>query len=128
MRATDFIKEGDIIKNKFGMKQQQKGKDKYKYNEKIAQDIPMFDPRSHTGVLPSHTGSGARGLEPFKRFEVRDVSDAVARMYGITQDGTEVYLSAGQTSLIHALADSYNRGGFTDQDLEKINLNPEDLD
>ena len=126
MRARDFIAEGDVIKNKFGLKQQQKNKQQYKYNEKIARDIPMFDPRSQTGVLPSHTGSGAGGLEPFKRFEVRDVSDAVARMYGITQDDQEVYLSAGQISLIHALADTYNRGGFTDMDLEKINLGPED--
>ena len=126
MRATDFIKEGDVIKNKFGLKQQQKNKQQYRYNEKIAQDIPMFDPRSQTGVLPSHTGSGAQGLEPFKRFEVRDVSDAVARMYGVTQDDQSVYLSAGQSSLIHALADTYNRGGFTDMDLEKINLGPED--
>ena len=128
MRATDFIKEGDIIKNKFGMKQQQKGKDKYKYNKEIAQDIPMYDPQSRTGILPSHTGSGGRGLEPFKRFEVVDVNNAVARMYGVTQDDLTVYLSAGDKALIHALADTYNRGGFTDMDLEKINLNPEDMD
>ena len=126
MRARDFIAEGDVIQNKFGMKQQQKGKDKYKYNEKIAKDIPMYDPRSGTGILPSHTGSGARGLEPFKRFEVVDVNANVARMYGVTQDDLTVYLSAGQNSLIHALADTYNRGGFTDMDLEKIDLGPED--
>ena len=125
MRARDFIKEGDVIKNKFGLKQQQKNKQQYKYNEKIARDIPMFDPRSQTGILPSHTGSGPQGLEPFKRFEVRDVNDAVARMYGVTQDGQSVYLSAGSRPLIHALADTYNRGGFTEMDLEKLQLSGE---
>ena len=128
MRASDFIKEGDIIKNKFGMKQQQKGKDKYKYNEKIAKDIPMYNPRTRTGILPSHTGSGAQGLEPFKRFEVKDINANVAYMYGVTQDDLTVHLSAGHKSLIHALADTYNRGGFTDMDLKKINLGPGDED
>ena len=127
MRASDFIKEGDVVKNKFGLKQQQKNKQQYKYNADIANDIPMYDTVNHRGVLPKHLKNYSKPetVVPFDHFETIEASNTVSHIYGVTESGDYVRLSTAHTILADALVDAYNRGGFTSQDLKTIKLGDE---
>ena len=122
MRAREFLLEGDVIKNKFSLKQQQKGKDKYEYDTVIANDIPMYDTVNHRGVLPKHLKnySMPETVVPFDHFEAIETSANAAHIYGVTDSGDYVRLSTAHATLAKALVDAYNRGGFVDRDLTKF--------
>jgi hypothetical protein len=128
MRARDFIAEGDVVKNKFGLKQQQKNKQQYRFNPDIANDIPMYDTVNHRGVSPKHLKNYSKPetVVPFDHFETIEASDAVSHIYGVTDSGDYVRLSTAHTTLAKELVNAYNRGGFVSQDLKKIKLGDED--
>lgn len=128
MRATDFIKEGDVIKNKFGLKQQQKNKQQYRYNAAIANDIPMYDTVNHRGVSPKHLKNYSKPetVVPFDHFETIKAGESSSHIYGVTDSGDYVRLSTAHSTLADALVDAYNRGGFTSQDISKVKLGNEE--
>ena len=96
--------EGDVIKNKFAMKQAQKGKDKYRKT-----DIE----------IPTRDG------EPYDRFDYKETeSGSNAHIIGII--GNKGYkISTAPLQLAKTLVDMYNRGGFTDKDIKQ--LDPKDV-
>jgi hypothetical protein len=121
------INEGDVVKHKFGLKQQQKNKTKYRFYQEIKDDIPVFDRGTHSAILPKYIESHRHpeNLEPFDHFEVQpSVSGVNGRMLGITKDGMKVFFAASRLETAKALVDAYNRGGFSDLDIEKVPLEP----
>jgi hypothetical protein len=130
-RAVDMyksnIEEGDVVKHKFGLKQQQKNKTKYRFYQEIKDDIPVYDRGTHSAVLPKYIENHRHpeNLEPFDHFEVQpSVSGVNGRMLGITKDGMKVFFAASRLETAKALVDAYNRGGFSDLDIEKVPLEP----
>jgi len=125
MKSSEFITEGDVIQHKFGTKQAQKGKDKYTHNADIAGEIPMFDRAGMrnipTGVeYPDHVTAKFEA-EPYDHFEVKPLSNGKnAHIMGITKDDYEVQISTSTLEVSSALADAYNRGGFTDKNIRRI--------
>jgi len=119
--------EGDVVKHKFGLKQQQKNKTRYRFYQEIKDDIPVYDRGTHNAVLPKYIESHRHpeNLEAFDHFEVRpSVTGTNGRIIGVTHDGLKVGFSSTRLEIAHALADAYNRGGFSDKDLEKVPLEP----
>jgi hypothetical protein len=117
------LQEGDVVKHKFGLKQQQKNKTKYRFYQEIKDDIPVYDRGTHNAVLPKYIESHRHpeNLEPFDHFEVQpSVSGVNGRILGITKDGMRVLTSVARLELAKVLADAYNRGGFSDKDIEKV--------
>jgi len=45
---------------------------------------------------------------------------------GITNDGYQVQVSTTSIEIAEALADAYNRGGFSNQDIQQIPLGSDD--
>jgi hypothetical protein len=123
--AADRAKlgEGDVVKHKFGLKQQQKNKTKYRFYQEIKDDIPVYDRGTHNFVLPQFIENHRfpENLEPFDHFTVEpSVSGVNGRILGITKDGMKVLVAATRIKLAKALADAYNRDGFSDEDIEKL--------
>jgi hypothetical protein len=121
------INEGNVVKHKFGLKQQQKNKTRYRFYQEIKDDIPVYDRGTHNAVLPKYIENHRfpENLEPFDHFEVRpSVTGTNGRIIGVTHDGLKVGFSSTRLEIAHALADAYNRGGFSDKDLEKVPLEP----
>jgi len=119
------VTEGDVVKHKFGLKQQQKNKTKYRFYQEIKDDIPVYDRGTHNAILPKYIESHRHpeNLEPFDHFEVQpSVSGVNGRILGITRDGMKVLTSVARLELAKVLADAYNRGGFSDKDIEKVPL------
>jgi hypothetical protein len=117
------VTEGDVVKHKFGLKQQQKNKTKYQFYQEIKDDIPVYDRGTHDFVLPQFIERHRfpENLEPFDHFTVEpSVSGVNGRILGITKDGMKVLVAATRIELAKALADAYNRGGFSDEDIEKL--------
>lgn len=109
-KASLSLDEGQVIQGKFGKSG--------KYYKNTDVQIPMYDPvkkRNATNNTPGNT-------EPYERFEVEPASDRVSHIVGITKDGQKLRLATSIDQLARVLVDLYNRGGFTDQYLEKINL------
>lgn len=126
--AEQQVEEGDVIKHKFAQKQAQKGKDKYKHNADIANDIPMWDPIKKRNIpggvdYPSHYVDRST-LEPYDHFEVEPTGTKNGgAIIGITQKGERVRISSTTNiDIARALADAYGRGGFTDKDIQKVPL------
>jgi len=121
------VTEGDVVKHKFGLKQQQKNKTRYRFYQEIKDDIPVYDRGTHSAVLPKYIESHRHpeNLEPFDHFAVEpSVSGVNGRMLGITKDGMKVFFAASRLETAKALVDAYNRGGFSDLDIEKVPLEP----
>ena len=96
--------EGDVIKTKFATKQAQKGKDKYK---KVDVDIPVH-------------ASG----DDYDEFILYSKDNKIGKIIGKHED--EYYqLGTAPYELASVLVDLYNRGGFTDKDIKK--LDPKDV-
>jgi len=117
------VTEGDVVKHKFGLKQQQKNKTKYQFYQEIKDDIPVYDRGTHDFVLPQFIERHRfpENLEPFDHFTVEpSVSGVNGRILGITKDGMKVLVAAARIELAKVLADAYNRGGFSDKDIEKV--------
>ncbi len=116
------VAEGDVIKTKFINRQAQKNKTPYVFNQEIADRIPMYDPKGRFGTYHK-SGELLHGDEvPFARFEVVEKNDRIASLIGVAPDGKKFVISTSPPKLAHALADAFNRGGFTDLDLQPINM------
>ena len=103
-KLHETIETSNVIKNKFAMKQAQKGKDKYRKT-----DIE----------IPTRDG------EPYDKFDYKETeSGANAHIIGIV--GNKGYkISTAPLQLAKTLVDMYNRGGFTDTDIQQ--LDPSDV-
>jgi Gene product 88 len=121
MRAKEFtiINEGEVIHHKFGMKQDQKGKTPYYKNPDI--EVPMYDPKLGRAWHEAYSGNNPQ--EPFDSFEVVPASKTAGHIVGI-KDGKKVRISTAQQPLADVLVNAYNRGGFTDVPLQKVQLAP----
>ena len=131
MKSSEFISEGDVIQHKFGTKQAQKGKDKYKFDAEFAKDIPKFDTVGKRNI-PSgieYRDVDYDKLVPYDHFEVAPTrSGKAAHILGVYNDGNREYKVQTSTTTIdaaEALVDMYNRGGFTDKEMRKIPLGGE---
>lgn len=124
MYGDEHVAEGDVIKTKFINKQAQKNKTPYVFNQEIADRIPLYDPKGRFGTYHK-SGELLHGDEiPFSRFEVIEKNDRIASLIGVAPDGKKFVVSTSPPKLAHALADAFNRGGFTDLDLQPISLGP----
>jgi hypothetical protein len=103
-KLHETLEASNVIKNKFAMKQAQKGKDKYRKT-----DIE----------IPTRDG------EPYDKFDYKETeSGANAHIIGIV--GNKGYkISTAPLQLAKTLVDMYNRGGFTDTDIQQ--LDPSDV-
>ena len=105
------VTEGDVVKHKFGLKQQQKNKTRYRFYQEIKDDIPVYDRGTHNFVLPQFIERHRfpENLEPFNHFTVEpSVSGVNGRILGITKDGMKVLVAAARIELAKVLADAYN--------------------
>ena len=116
-----LIKEGDVIRTKFSTKQSQKAKDIYQRQSDVADDIPVYDPKTGRSVLPKF----AKGHEvPFQKFIAQSVSDRVTRILGITDDGKQIAVSTfgAPIEFVEQFVDALNRGGFSKVPIQKVPL------
>lgn len=121
--SSEIIVEGDVIYNKFANKQAQKNKNQYQHNSEVAAMIPMYNPNTRQNAPAGHfTGEE----EPYDHFEVQKVSSNVAHIIGVTQSGKKVQTSTTNVEVAHALADAFNRKGFTDKEITRVPFSPDD--
>ena len=113
------VAEGDVIRHKFAIKQAQKNRTPYYKNPDI--EIPQYDPDRRAVYHPT---LAAGQPEDFDHFEVEERSPTVARIIGITQQGQRIVASTTSLELANALVDAYNRGGFTDKDIQRVPVGP----
>jgi hypothetical protein len=114
LHRTKDVAEGDVIRTKFATKQAQRGRDQYHKVEGI--DIPVFD-REVGRALPPNL---AKDPVPFESFYVKP-GKTTFQIMGILPNGEEYGTgTTGSKELANALADAYNRGGFTDTDLKRV--------
>jgi hypothetical protein len=117
------VVEGEVIKANFGQKFNPKlGRtvqtSPYKRNPDI--EVPMYDPVKnrvwHKAISdPNHK-------EPFDHFEVERIGSS-ARIIGVTKRGKRIVTGTTPShELADALADAYNRGGFTDKHIERVRM------
>ncbi len=111
--------EDDNVIRSLAHKQAVKNTTPYRYNADLAADIPRYD-----SVKRRHIPAGFEQDNPnavaYDRFEAVPVNDRIANVVGIAPDGSRVKFSTTTIKLANALADAYNRGGFTDQDIQKV--------
>ena len=110
------IMEGDVVRTKFATKQAQRGLDKYKPVEGI--EIPVFDRAVNRSMPPDL----AEDPEKFASFYAIPSSRSnAAYIMGVRDNGEEHKTSTtGNMELADALADAYNRGGFSAQDIRRV--------
>ena len=112
------IMEGDVIRTRFATKQAQRGLDKYRPVPGLK--IPVFD-RARGGSLPPDL---AQDPEPFARFYAQPTGRGNAtHIMGVRENGREYITSTTNSEeLAAALADAYNRGGFSAHDIQPVRL------
>jgi hypothetical protein len=118
------MNEGDVIHTKFATKQAQRGRDRYHKVEGL--DIPVFD-RAVGRAMPPNL---AKDPMPFDHFVARRgkiMNRGVTKqgnwysIIGVLPNGKEYTASTTPSEqLANALADAYNRGGFSDTDLKRV--------
>lgn len=118
------MNEGDVIHTKFATKQAQRGWDRYHKVEGL--DIPVFD-RAVGRAMPPNL---AKDPIPFDHFVARRgkvMRRGVTKqgnwysIIGVLPNGKEYTASTTPSEqLANALADAYNRGGFSDTDLKRV--------
>ena len=111
--------EDDNVIRSLAHKQAVKNKTPYRYNAEIAADIPRYDivKRRH---IPAGFDQDNPNAVAYKRFEVVPSNNKIASIVGVAPDGARIKFSTTTVELANALADAYNRGGFTDQDIQKV--------
>ena len=122
------MNEGEVVKGRFGQKfvptlGRTIQTSPYQRNPDI--EIPEYDPAKNRVWREGISASDSR--EPFESFETRrsDLGTAT-HIIGITQSGQRVQISTTTSEeLAQVLADAYNRGGFTDKNIERVSLSPE---
>ena len=112
------VMEGDVIRTRFATKQAQRGLDKYRPVPGLK--IPVFD-RARGGSLPPDL---AQDPEPFARFYAQPTGRGNAtHIMGVRENGREYITSTTNSEeLAAALADAYNRGGFSAHDIQPVRL------
>jgi len=122
------VVEGEVVKGRFGQKfvptlGRTVQTSPYQRNPDI--EIPEYDPAKNRVWREGVSDPDNR--ESFERFETRrsDLGTAT-HIIGITQSGQRVQISTTTSEeLAQVLADAYNRGGFTDKNIERVSLSPE---
>ena len=111
------IAEGDVIRTKFATRQAQRG---HKYRPVEGLEIPVFD-RAQGHSLPPDL---AQDPEPFVRFYAQPTGRGNAtHIIGVRENGKEYKTSTTNSEeLATALADAYNRGGFSAHDIQRVRL------
>ena len=122
------VVEGEVIKGRFGQKfvptlGRTLQTSPYRRNPDI--EIPEYDPVKNRVWRAGVSAPDSR--EPFERFETRQSDLGTAtHIIGIARDGQRVQISTTTSEeLAQVLADAYNRGGFTDKNIERVSLLPE---
>jgi hypothetical protein len=101
LKEISLIEDADIINTKFA--------------QKLANKRGMYKvPGLSIPVSPSDQ-------TPFIRFETED-GPKHSYIYGIRPDGRKEKISVGSKKVTDLFAQIYNSGGYTDRDIQKINL------
>ena len=107
---------GDVISTKFMQQQSAKNKTPYSYQKDVGSNIPLYDPKGRSGTYHK-SPDRAKGDElPFERFESEG-----QKIIGI-HGKNRVTVSTTRPDVAKALADAYNRKGFSDQSIEKVRI------
>lgn len=111
------VQEGEVIHQRFG---QGKKRSTFRKNPDI--NIPHYDPKRMTVYHPDYPGRGEP--ESFANFQVEPSKYSnVFKIIGITKDNNKVQVSTTTSKdLADALVDAYLRGGYTDTDIERVEL------
>lgn len=117
------VSEGDVITSKFISKQLQKNKTPYQFNQSIADDIPVYDPKGRYGTYHKSGKLKYGDEEVFDHFEVKEQGKS-ASIVGVTKNGKRIVVSTTTKMVADALVDAYNRSGFTDKDIKKVEISP----
>jgi hypothetical protein len=117
------VTEGEIVKGTFGQKfKPNLGRtvqtSPYEHRPDI--DIPQYDPVRKTNWIKGI--SKENNKEPYDYFKLDQTKSNIAHIIGVTKDGLQVKISTSNLKLAEILVDLYNRGGFTDADIEKIQM------
>jgi hypothetical protein len=116
MKLSDLL-ENNVIKTKFALKQTQKNLTPYMHNPDI--EIPQYDPDKNSLWI---SGLSKSEPEKFKRFEVEPAGKSSSHIIGIAANGNRIRVSTANTQLADTLADLYNRGGWSQHNLERVQL------
>ncbi len=83
-------------------------------------DIPMYDPKSNRAWNPAYSGDNPQ--EAFDHFETEPVGRTSAHINGVTRAGKKIKIATTTAAAADALVNAYNRGGFSDQSIERVDL------
>lgn len=107
---------GDVISTKFAQQQQAKNKTPYSYQEDVGENIPLYDPKGRSGVYHKSPDLAKGDEIPFERFEADG-----RKIVGI-HGKNRVTVSTTHPDAAKALADAYNRKGFSKDKIEKVRI------
>lgn len=111
--------QDDNVIRSLPRRQAEKNRTPYRYNADIAEQIPRYDSVKRRNI-PAGFELDNPNAVPYDRFEAVPVNDRIANIVGIAPDGGKVKVSTTTVQAAIALADAYNRGGFTDQDIQRV--------
>jgi hypothetical protein len=100
LRDLSLVEDADIIQTKFA--------------QKLANRRGMYKVPTKIPVSPTDQ-------TPFLRFETED-GPKRSYIYGVRPDGRKEKISVGSKEVTDLFAQIYNSGGYTDRDIQKINL------
>lgn len=115
----NFREDDDNVIRSLPRRQAEKNRTPYRYNADIAEQIPRYDSVKRRNI-PAGFELDNPNAVPYDRFEAVPVNDRIANIIGIAPDGGKVKVSTTTVQAAIALADAYNRGGFTDQDIQRV--------
>lgn len=119
MKIQELISDGKVIPHKFGDLQFQRRKTPYYKNPDI--EIPQYDPVLKRCWNAAY--SEAENKQPFSHFETEpSARGSATHIVGITDGGQRVRCSTATQELAEVLVDAYNRGGFTDKSISRVEL------
>lgn len=114
-----MYEQDDNVIRSLPRRQAEKNRTPYRYNADIAEQIPRYDSVKRRNI-PAGFEMDNPNAVPYDRFEAVPVNDRIANIVGIAPDGGKVKVSTTTVQAAIALADAYNRGGFTDQDIQRV--------
>lgn len=115
----NFREDDNNVIRSLPRRQAEKNRTPYRYNADIAEQIPRYDSVKRRNI-PAGFEMDNPNAVPYDHFEAVPVNDRIANIVGIAPDGGKVKVSTTTVQAAIALADAYNRGGFTDQDIQRV--------
>jgi len=109
MKFKDFY-EGKVIHANFSRKSP------YRKNSDIK--VPRYNPKTQLVAVDDLSNDKTKA---FDHFNVEERGNNIAKIWGYI-DNKRINVGTTNSEVANALADAYNRNGFTDKDIRKIPL------